>query len=96
MLLSLSISFYLIFFKLFLVAKRKSLFNDKPKEIQELTYIIKQVGCLYNIFYWDFFKNFTLNHNLRMLNIIFIVLFSFLLGHKSSQSTNWRFTTGYN
>jgi len=28
--------------KLAILAKRKSLFNDKPKEIQELTYIIKQ------------------------------------------------------
>ena len=27
---------------MFTVAKRKSLFNDKPVEIQELTYIIKQ------------------------------------------------------
>ena len=29
-------------FGLFSVAKRKSLFDDKPVEIQELTYIIKQ------------------------------------------------------
>lgn len=29
------------FFKLFLVAKKKSLFDDRPAEIQELTYIIK-------------------------------------------------------
>lgn len=26
----------------FIVAKRKSLFNDRPQEIQELTYIIKE------------------------------------------------------
>ena len=31
-----------------LVAKRKSLFDDKPVEIQELTYIIKQVSDVYN------------------------------------------------
>lgn len=29
---------------LFLVAKRKSLFDDKAMEIEELTYIIKQVS----------------------------------------------------
>lgn len=28
-----------------LVAKKKSLFDDRPMEIQELTYIIKQVQC---------------------------------------------------
>lgn len=27
------------------VAKRKSLFDDKAVEIEELTYIIKQVSC---------------------------------------------------
>ena len=27
---------------LFLVAKRKALFDDRPREIEELTYIIKQ------------------------------------------------------
>jgi len=30
------------FVHFFIVAKRKSLFDDKPVEIQELTYIIKQ------------------------------------------------------
>ena len=37
-----------------LVAKKKSLFDDRPMEIQELTYIIKQVQCtqvLYNIIF---------------------------------------------
>lgn len=29
----------------FIVAKRKSLFDDKAVEIEELTYIIKQVSC---------------------------------------------------
>ena len=28
------------------MAKKKSLFDDRPMEIQELTYIIKQVHCL--------------------------------------------------
>ncbi len=32
-----------------LVAKRKSLFDDKAVEIEELTYIIKQVSCINNI-----------------------------------------------
>lgn len=30
----------------FLVAKRKSLFDDKAVEIEELTYIIKQVSLI--------------------------------------------------
>ena len=29
-----------------LVAKKKSLFDDRPMEIQELTYIIKQVQSI--------------------------------------------------
>lgn len=54
-LISLSISFaYNCFFPFILVAKRKSLFDDRPAEIQELTYIIKgdinalnqQIACL--------------------------------------------------
>lgn len=32
-----------------LVAKRKSLFDDKAVEIEELTYIIKQVSWIVNI-----------------------------------------------
>lgn len=41
-------NFYLTSFGLFdTVAKRKSLFNDRPTEIQELTYIIKEdIDCL--------------------------------------------------
>ena len=42
LLLFLKFKFYLNFFPL-LVAKKKSLFDDRPMEIQELTYIIKQV-----------------------------------------------------
>ena len=33
---------YYYYFAMISVAKRKSLFDDKPVEIQELTYIIKQ------------------------------------------------------
>jgi len=32
------------------VAKKKSLFDDRPMEIQELTYIIKQVHCTVYLF----------------------------------------------
>ena len=46
-----------------LVAKKKSLFDDRPMEIQELTYIIKQAcvmhSCtqfLYNIIFKSFLK----------------------------------------
>ena len=31
--------------KLTILAKKKSLFDDRPVEIQDLTYIIKQVRC---------------------------------------------------
>ena len=31
------------------VAKKKSLFDDRPMEIQELTYIIKQVHCIVDL-----------------------------------------------
>ena len=33
---------YRFFYEFILVAKRRALFDDKPVEIQELTYIIKQ------------------------------------------------------
>lgn len=38
---------YIIVSYLYLVAKRKSLFDDKAVEIEELTYIIKQVSVFF-------------------------------------------------
>lgn len=40
------------------VAKKKSLFDDRPMEIQELTYIIKQVHCTVFVFSWNQRNNF--------------------------------------
>lgn len=41
--------FGLLFFLVALVAKRKSLFDDKAVEIEELTYIIKQVSVIVSL-----------------------------------------------
>lgn len=42
----------MILHDLVLVAKRKSLFDDKAVEIEELTYIIKQVSGIVYIKMW--------------------------------------------
>lgn len=67
------------------MAKRKSLFDDKSVEIEELTYIIKQVRghlkrlTVRSVNIWTFGKIIAIlaiNHNIRVctLNITYLLL----------------------